>query len=96
MTLPNPSNAARALQKLSAEAIAGTPAARIRASKAGSSVSAEEAHKRAVKAGSSVSKKAAQERARKAAAARWGKKDGLLQAKDVPLLKDSKFKPWKP
>ncbi len=57
MTLPNPSNAARALQLLSAAAIAGTPAARERASKAGSS----------------VGKKAAQERARKAAAARWAK-----------------------
>lgn len=74
MTLPNPSNAARALQRLSAEAIAGTEAARIRASKAGSSVSKKAARIRASKAGSSVSKAAAQERARKAAAARWGNK----------------------
>lgn len=74
MTLPNPSNSARALQLLSAEAIAGTAAARIRASKAGSSVSGEAARIRASKAGSSVSKTAAQERARKAAAARWKKK----------------------
>ena len=58
MSLPNPSNAARALQKLSAAAIAGTQAARDRASKAGAS----------------VSKTAAKERARKAAAARWGKR----------------------
>lgn len=56
--LPNASNAARALQRLSADAIAGTQAAVDRASKAGSS----------------VGKKAAQERAKKAAAARWKKK----------------------
>lgn len=56
MSQPDPSDAARALQKLSAAAIAGTPAA----------------VKRASKAGSSVSKAAAQERAKKAAAARWG------------------------
>lgn len=56
--LPDPSNAARAMQKLSAEAIKGTDAARQRASTAGSS----------------VSKQAAAERAKKAAAARWGKK----------------------
>ncbi len=58
MSLPNPSNAARALQRLSAEAIAGTQAARDRASKAGSA----------------VGKQAAQERAKKAAAARWAKR----------------------
>lgn len=50
MTLPNPSNAARTLQKLSAQAIAGTPAARERASKAGSAVSKQAAHERAKKA----------------------------------------------
>lgn len=74
MSLPNPSNAARAMQKLSAEAIAGTEAARIRASKAGSSVSGKAAKERARKAAASVSPEAAKERARKAAAARWGKK----------------------
>lgn len=58
MSLPNPSNAARALQLLSAASIAGTAAAR----------------KRASVAGSSVGKKAAQERAKKAAAARWANK----------------------
>lgn len=56
---PDPSNAARALQKLSAEAIKGTDAAK----------------KRASAAGSAVSKAAAAERARKAAAARWGNKN---------------------
>jgi len=58
MTLPNPSNAARALQRLSAASIAGTQAARDRASKAGFA----------------VGKQAASERAKKAAAARWAKK----------------------
>lgn len=58
MSFPNPSNAARALQKLSAAAIAGTPAARDRASKAGSA----------------IGKQAAHDRAKKAAAARWAKK----------------------
>ena len=55
---PDPSNAARALQKLSAAAIKGTPAAAERASVAGSS----------------VSRAAARMRSQKAHAARWGKK----------------------
>lgn len=54
----NPADAARALQRLSADAIKGTDAARDRASKAGRSVSPA----------------AASARAAKAAAARWAKK----------------------
>jgi hypothetical protein len=50
MSLPKASNAARALQLLSAASIAGTQAARDRASKAGSAVSKEAAHLRAMKA----------------------------------------------
>lgn len=57
MSRPDPSNAARAMQKLSAAALKGTDTAR----------------ERARKAGSSVSKTAAAERAKKAAAARWKK-----------------------
>lgn len=50
MSLPNPSDAARALQKLGAAAIRGTPAARKRASHAARAVSPEAAHLRARKA----------------------------------------------
>ena len=61
----------RTMQRLQADAIKGTPAARERASKAGSSVSPEAAQIRASKAAKSVSPEAAKLRAQKAAAARW-------------------------
>lgn len=95
MSLPNSSDAARALQKLGAEAIRGTPAARKRASHAARAVSPEAARKRASHAARSVSPEAAHLRARKAAAARWGKKLPEIVTSVVTPQKSSSQRPEK-